>query len=37
MFLVDDNVDSINNNYPFALKVTAFEGNQQDLELLSIF
>ncbi len=28
MFLVDDNTDSINNNYPFALKINAFEGRQ---------
>jgi RNA polymerase II subunit A small phosphatase-like protein len=37
MFLVDDNVDSINNNYPFALRIAPFEGSQQDIELLAIF
>ena len=31
MFLVDDNVDSINNNYPFAVKIVAFEGSQTDI------
>jgi hypothetical protein len=37
MFLVDDNQDSINNNYPFALAIAPFEGNQQDIELVAIF
>jgi RNA polymerase II subunit A small phosphatase-like protein len=37
MFLVDDNLDSINHNYPFALRISAFEGSQQDLELFSVF
>lgn len=31
MFLVDDNIDSINNNYPFALRAEPFEGKQEDL------
>ena len=31
MFLVDDNLDSINNNYPFAVKIFAFEGCQTDV------
>lgn len=31
MFLVDDNSDSINNNYPFALRIEPFEGKQEDL------
>lgn len=31
MFLIDDNSDSIDNNYPFALKIKAFEGNQEDI------
>lgn len=30
MVLVDDNNDSINKNYPFAIKIEAFEGNQKD-------
>ena len=37
MILLDDNVDSINNNYPFAIRIDPFEGNQQDLELLTTF
>ena len=37
MFLVDDNVDSINYNYPFAVRVTPFEGQQNDVELIALF
>lgn len=37
MFLVDDNADSINYNYPFAVRVAPFEGKQTDVELLGLF
>lgn len=37
MVLVDDNRHSIEKNYPFALEIKAFEGNQEDQELLVIF
>ncbi len=37
MILVDDNSDSIKHNYPFAVKVEAFEGDQQDGHLKTIF
>lgn len=37
MILVDDNTDSINHNYPFALKIEAFEGDQNDRALLETF
>jgi hypothetical protein len=30
MILVDDNHESINNNYPYAVKIKAFEGDQND-------
>jgi hypothetical protein len=37
MILVDDNLDSIRNNYPFSVAVEAFEGNQQDKHLCGTF
>lgn len=37
MFLVDDNTDSIEHNYPFAMKIHPFEGKQEDMVLLHIF
>ena len=37
MILIDDNSDSINNNYPFALKIDAFEGDQSDKGLIKAF
>lgn len=37
MVLVDDNCISIEKNYPFAIQVKAFEGEQSDRELLGIF
>jgi len=37
MILVDDNSLSIEKNYPFAIQIKAFEGNQADKELLAIF
>lgn len=37
MVLVDDNKHSVEKNYPFAIEIKAFEGDQQDQELLSIF
>ena len=30
MVLVDDNKHSIEKNYPFAIEIKAFEGDQQD-------
>ena len=37
MVLVDDNVDSIKFNYPFAVKIEAFEGEQNDAHLKQTF
>lgn len=37
MVLVDDNSLSIEKNYPFAIQASAFEGDQKDKGLLSIF
>lgn len=37
MVLVDDNSLSIERNYPFAIQIKAFEGDQTDQELLTIF
>lgn len=37
MILVDDNSDSIRYNYPFAVKIEAFEGDQQDNHLKTTF
>jgi TFIIF-interacting CTD phosphatase-like protein len=37
MVLVDDNMLSIEKNYPFAIEAKAFEGDQQDQALLGIF
>lgn len=37
MVLVDDNHMSIENNYPFAIKIQPFEGSQMDQELLHMF
>ena len=37
MVLVDDNSLSIERNYPFAIQIKAFEGEQADQELLEIF
>ncbi len=37
MVLVDDNILSIDRNYPFAVQVKAFEGEQADRELMVIF
>jgi TFIIF-interacting CTD phosphatase-like protein len=37
MILVDDNADSIKHNYPFAVKIDPFEGNQQDIHLKTTF
>lgn len=37
MILVDDNAESISHNYPFAVKIEAFEGDQQDTHLKSTF
>ena len=37
MVLVDDNSLSIEKNYPFALQIKPFEGEQKDQELLVIF
>ncbi len=37
MILVDDNADSIKYNYPFAVKIDPFEGNQQDVHLKTTF
>jgi TFIIF-interacting CTD phosphatase-like protein len=37
MVLVDDNSLSIEKNYPFAIQVKSFEGEQDDRELLAIF
>jgi hypothetical protein len=37
MILVDDNTDSIKYNYPFAVKVEAFEGDQLDGHLKTTF
>jgi len=31
MILVDDNSESIKQNYPFSVKIEAFEGNQNDV------
>ena len=37
MILVDDNNDSVSQNYPFAIKVKAFEGDQGDRFLIETF
>lgn len=37
MILVDDNTISIGHNYPFAIRIKQFEGDQQDRELITIF
>lgn len=37
MILVDDNTDSIKHNYPFAVKIEAYEGNQEDVHLKNTF
>jgi hypothetical protein len=37
MILVDDNADSIKYNYPFAVNIDPFEGNQQDVHLKTTF
>lgn len=37
MVLVDDNHMSIENNYPFAIKIQPYEGSQMDQELLHMF
>ena len=37
MILVDDNNDSIRHNYPFAVKINPFEGDQNDKDLKNIF
>ena len=37
MILVDDNNDSIGFNYPFAVKIHAFEGDQTDKHLVNTF
>ena len=37
MILVDDNSDSVSQNYPFAIKVKAFEGDQGDKYLVETF
>ena len=37
MILVDDNQDSVNNNYPFAVVIEAFEGDQKDRTLTQTF
>ena len=37
MVLVDDNSLSIERNYPFAIQVKPFEGDQNDQDLLEIF
>jgi hypothetical protein len=33
MILVDDNSESIRHNYPFSVKINAFEGDQNDKDL----
>lgn len=37
MILIDDNTVSIGHNYPFAIKIKEFEGDQADRELGAIF
>ena len=37
MVLVDDNILSVETNYPYSIRIEPFEGNQQDQELLFIF
>ena len=37
MVLVDDNKDSVNHNYPFAVPIEAFEGDQKDSTLSETF
>ena len=37
MVLIDDNKFSIEKNYPFALQIDPFEGEQSDRVLLTIF
>lgn len=37
MILVDDNTYSVSHNYPFAVAIKEFEGNQSDKELSCLF
>ena len=37
MVLVDDNSESVNRNYPFAVQIKEFEGDQSDSELIKTY
>ena len=37
MILVDDNKTSVCHNYPFAVQIEEFEGQQEDKALLTVF